>query len=403
MPRISVVMSVYNGLPYLAEAVRGILSQTYADFEFIIIDDASTDGTWAELRAYAAEDGRIILLQNSRNQGYTRSLNRGLEAASGEFIARQDADDISRPDRFARQIAFLEDHPEIGLLGTLPDFIDSTGAAVPPSPRVLKTDNESLQADLLDGNGIWHGSVLIRRGLLKTVGHYEPDLEPAEDYDLWLRLAEVTGIANLPERLYCYRLHDSSESQRRRAVQIRNKASALERAIRRRYAGQPPADVTRLLGRDYLRAAVAACAGGLPEEQTRECMARAIEVDASVVSDMTLLERVLRRQVRGLPTAAALQLIGQVFDDLLSSLGQLDPLKRRLLSDVHMRDVAARVRSGSQRPLEHFWPAIRLRPRKVVSRSTWSLLTRGLFSAGAPTEGDKLRDASSGLSGPRTP
>ena len=129
-PKISVVMSVYNGTPYLRECIESILNQTCKDFEFIIIDDGSSDNTWKILTEYANQNQQIKLFKNEENIGLTKSLNKGLKLAGGEYIARQDADDVSLPDRFELQTRFLDAHLEVGALGSSAEVIDEQGMSL---------------------------------------------------------------------------------------------------------------------------------------------------------------------------------------------------------------------------------------------------------------------------------
>ena len=157
IPQVSVIMPVYNGGRYLREAVDSILNQTFREFEFIIIDDGSTDDTWSVLTDYAAHDSQVRLIQNEANIGLTRSLNKGLAVSRAALIARQDADDISMPERLARQIAFLEMHPEVGLLGTQGDFIDADGRPIEDRRWRFANDNSILQKQILDFCPFWIG------------------------------------------------------------------------------------------------------------------------------------------------------------------------------------------------------------------------------------------------------
>src|SRR5438105_464155 len=136
-PQVSIVMSVYNGQPFLEETVKSILSQTFTDYEFVIIDDSSVDDTWEVLTRYADHDQRLVLRRNERNMGVVLSLNRGLDLAKGKFIVRQDADDISLPQRIEKQVNYLEAHPECGLVGTDLQFVDINGVPLDHNSHVV--------------------------------------------------------------------------------------------------------------------------------------------------------------------------------------------------------------------------------------------------------------------------
>lgn len=199
--RVSVVMSVYNGERYLQEAVESILNQSFTDFEFIIIDDGSTDGTWDILTGY--NDPRIVLLCNEQNIGLTRSLNRGLAVARGEYIARMDADDVSLPERLAVQVAFLEEHPDVGLVGSPPFVVDAQGGIKHVEP--VPIDDLEIKWLLLFHNTFAHSSVMFRRNVLNAVGPYSAEKIVAQDYDLWVRIARNFTVTNIPLPLIHWR------------------------------------------------------------------------------------------------------------------------------------------------------------------------------------------------------
>src|SRR5262245_833285 len=206
MRKVSVAMSVYNGEEYLRAAIDSILTQTFDDFEFIIVDDGSTDRSAEIARSYT--DGRIVLLQQS-NQGVARALNHALQFARAEYVARQDADDISMPQRFARQIEFLDTHPEVGVLGTAAWLIDRTGhrfSTFMPFGRHYRLVKE-LKRGVCP---LMHGSVMVRRAVLSQCGVYNPEVSHMQDVELWLRLSRYHRLANMREVLYQFRKHDSS-------------------------------------------------------------------------------------------------------------------------------------------------------------------------------------------------
>ena len=216
-PRVSVVMSVYNGARYLREAIDSILAQTFTDHEFIIVDDGSTDSTWEILTGY--DDPRIRLVRNKDNIGLVRSLNRGLELARGEYVARMDADDASHPTRFEKQIEYLEAHPDIGVLGTQMQQIDETGRSLAPFQPPLS--HGMIAWKTLFECSIAHATVMMRRALLAEVGGYDPSFTHMEDAELWSRLIHVTRFANLPEPLYFRRWHANSICNRHADTQYR--------------------------------------------------------------------------------------------------------------------------------------------------------------------------------------
>jgi len=219
MPRVSVLMSVYNGERFLKSAIESILDQTFTDFEFLILDDGSTDSTWEILEKYADKDERVLLVRNEHNIGLTRSLNKGLRLARGEYLARQDADDISLPKRLELQVKFLDMNPEVGVVGTGMEIIDENGKILrlqqPP------TDHESITAELLLKNhAIGHSTVMAKLSALKEFGGYNERLPYAQDYDLWWCLSRKRKIGNLPEILVQWRDTLGSISRKRREEQL---------------------------------------------------------------------------------------------------------------------------------------------------------------------------------------
>jgi hypothetical protein len=203
-PVVSVVMSVYNGERYLREAIESILSQTFTDFEFLIIDDGSTDNSADIIRAYQNHDPRIRLVQNDANIGLTRSLNKGLDLARGTYIARMDADDISLPERFARHVAFMDAHPEIGICGTWAEFFGVTPGGIWRNA----TDPDEIKSRLFFGQALTHPSVMLRRSTIQSANlYYNSDYVRSQDYELWARASRHVRISNVPEVLLRYRLH----------------------------------------------------------------------------------------------------------------------------------------------------------------------------------------------------
>jgi glycosyltransferase involved in cell wall biosynthesis len=215
-PKVSVVMSVYNGEKYLKEAIDSILNQTFKDFEFIIINDGSTDNSLKIIKSY--KDPSIILISR-KNKGLVDSLNEGIKKAKGEYIARMDADDISLKERFKKQVEFLDKNTEVGLVGTSMKIIDDNGS-VKRIQYVLCGDCE-LKSELILRCPYVHGSTMIRRNALPPSEIYRKKYWPAEDYDLWLRLAINTKISNLCEPLYHYRENNLGISSQNTALQSR--------------------------------------------------------------------------------------------------------------------------------------------------------------------------------------
>lgn len=223
-------MSVFNGTPYLPQAIDSVLGQTFREFELIIVNDASTDATSKILRSY--QDSRIMMMENERNLGLATSLNHALGVARGEYIARQDADDISYPDRFASQVALLDAHPQVGVVGATVEWIDEQGN---PTQIWRKCyTNAEIQENLLRFCCLVHGSTMYRSQAIRDMGGYDEKMRTGQDYDLWLRMSEGWDIVCLPEVLYQYRKHAEMASIKQHNQQSENAKTSLQRAIERR-------------------------------------------------------------------------------------------------------------------------------------------------------------------------
>jgi len=237
VPSISVAMSVYDGERFLAGAIESVLAQTFADFEFLILDDGSRDATRAIAAHYAARDPRIRLITRE-NRGLIASLNELLGEARAPLVARMDADDICLPERFEHQIAFMQAHPEIGVLGTWTDDIDENDAPYRLDAPDHPVDHDGFLAAIDGGLPLLcHPAVMFRRDLVLSVGGYHPAFRHCEDLDLWLRLATVTRVANLPQRLLRYR-HYSQQVSSRHATEQQVNAAVSRLAYAERAAGR---------------------------------------------------------------------------------------------------------------------------------------------------------------------
>ena len=206
VPKISVVMSVYNGEKYLGEAIDSILNQTFTDFEFIIIDDGSTDKSANIVKSY--NDQRIVLIKQ-KNKGLGAALNTGIKAASGKYIARMDQDDISEVERFQKQYEFMQRHYECVAAGTNALYMDEEGTVV--STTNLKFDRDVSANYLMEQNPFVHGSMIISRETLLNVGGYL-EIMTSEDDLLWVNLIKSGKMYVIPDILYRWRVVSSSLS-----------------------------------------------------------------------------------------------------------------------------------------------------------------------------------------------
>jgi glycosyltransferase involved in cell wall biosynthesis len=234
-PRVSVVMSAYNASPYVRQATESILNQSFTDFEFLVIDDGSTDDTLSVLRELASRDDRVTLLTHE-HRGIPRESNCGIALARGEFVARQDADDISNPHRLAREVEFLDHNPDVAVVGSVAEVIDATGSHL----RTLEVPltHEEIRSRLPLEICFLHGSLLMRKVALQEVEGYREQFPVSSDFDLYVRLSERFKVANLPQALYHYRARPDRVSLRHRNLQQLYHDIAVDMAEQRRLEGR---------------------------------------------------------------------------------------------------------------------------------------------------------------------
>lgn len=231
-PKISVLVPVYNCDRYLSAAIDSILNQTFIDFELLLMDDGSTDRSPEIMKAYAEKDRRIRVFSNP-NQGIAKTLNALLREAKSDIVARMDGDDISFPDRFAKQFDFLQQHPEVVCIAASFDVIDEKSRLI--NHCEVPTSDREIQDLLLRGISLMiHPCAMYRKSVVVELGGYDETMVAASDLDLWLRLGEVGQLANLPETLIQYRLNKGSISHRKQEKQRNQAREACERAWQRR-------------------------------------------------------------------------------------------------------------------------------------------------------------------------
>ncbi len=243
-PRVSVLMPVYNAETFLDDAVDSILKQTFDNLELICINDGSIDRSLDVLNRRAAEDPRLKVISRA-NTGIVGALNDGLAAASGEYIARMDADDTCSLDRFTKQVQYLDDHPDCAAVGTWCRMTDPQGS--PTNSHECPTDHEAIDAALLvaDGSAMVHATLMIRRAVLLEIGGWQAKYNWVEDLDLFLRLAESGRVANIPEYLYLYRRHLSCVCYTHYYEMCQRLKTVLIEAYERRGYRHPP-DFSRI-------------------------------------------------------------------------------------------------------------------------------------------------------------
>jgi glycosyltransferase involved in cell wall biosynthesis len=369
-PALSVLMTVYQGASFLPATLDSVLTQTFTDFEFIALDDGSTDGTGAILEAYAARDARLRVLHNPVNQGTTSAMNQLFPLARGRYVTRHDADDLSVRERFAQQVAFLDANPDIGMVSSLIGLIGSDGATLDEVRFASGNDHEAILERLYDYNCLCQGSVMFRRQCREAVGLYDENIRNSEDYDYWLRMVEITRVVKLPVQLYIYRDHQRSVSHQHYGKTQLGKAVGLEKALRRRFGASPPDRLVTLVARDYLDAA------------------EHLQSEADTANQRLSLAGVLRHRPEWFesdavsipipPTPAGERLAQDVFAEIASPTER----QRRLASFLarqHMREVFTSAARGDwARVGAHLGPAVRQDPAWLLNRGVWSLSARAL-------------------------
>jgi len=221
IPKVTVLLSVYNGEKYLKEAIDSILNQTFKDFEFLIINDGSTDKSLQIINSYT--DRRIKLINNKINIGLQKNLHKGINLAIGEYIARMDADDISLPERLKVQVEFMDKHPKIGICGT---WVKKLGRSANFVSKYYSVPDE-VKASLLFNTSLAHPSVFIRKKFfIKYNLNYNQELNESEDYDLWTRCIDFFPISNINKILLYYRYHMESKSQKG-IIELKNNSAII--------------------------------------------------------------------------------------------------------------------------------------------------------------------------------
>lgn len=211
-PLVSVLMPVFNAEKYLIEAIQSIINQTYQNFEFIIVDDCSSDGSKEIIKKFT--DNRIKLIEKTSNSGISETLNVGIKEAKGKYIARMDADDISHPKRIEKQVAFLERNSKYVVCGSNYYLINNNFNVKLPE------ENEAIKVELLKSCCIGHPTVVLKTSVLKKYNFfYKKESEPTEDYNLWIELIKKGKFYNLQESLLGYRIHDAQITKQKKIIQ----------------------------------------------------------------------------------------------------------------------------------------------------------------------------------------
>jgi glycosyltransferase involved in cell wall biosynthesis len=327
VPRTSFLIPVRDGSRFIVGAVESVLAQTESDLELLVVDDGSVDDTGVLVEAVRRRDPRVRLLRLPLGTGVVDALNFGLANAQGAFVARLDADDLAFPDRLEKQLRFLDAHPTVAVVGSALELLDEQGDHAGRIDH--PTEPSEVSAGLLRGNVLAHSAVVIRRECLDEVGGYRNAFKHAEDYDLWLRIADAYGLANLAEPLTRYRIHSDQVSAAHIEHQAISALAARTVARIRRDTGREPdlpptTDVAYLLGL------------GLSIEGVTQAIAQ------SVLEWSSMIEKVDRRRA-----AAVLASV--------SSRLQAPPEQRRAL-DLR----AVRYALQERRPVRAIRPFLRI-------------------------------------------
>ncbi|HWC49234.1 MAG TPA: glycosyltransferase [Solirubrobacterales bacterium] len=250
-PAVSVVMAVYNGERFLRESVESVLGERFRDFELVVLDDGSTDATPQILAEYAAADSRVRV-HREPGDNLAQALNRCVAHCAASLLARLDADDVSIQGRLEEQVGFMDTHPEVVLLGGQAQLINDRGEAF--GTAEYPTGDAELREALRTTNPFVHSAIVMRRAAFDAVGGYRPNLTHSEDLDLWLRLGERGGLANLSKPVVGYRMHDAQQSlQKQRDQAVHSVATRM--AARARAAGEPdPLEGATQIDEDFLLA-----------------------------------------------------------------------------------------------------------------------------------------------------
>lgn len=249
-PKVSVVMPVHNAGRFIDQAIRSILSQTFADFEFVILDDSSTDGSVEISREWARRDNRIRVFENKARLGHSATSNLAVSLARGKYVARMDADDLSHPERLGSEWQILSRSADIVLVGTLADGIDAEGNQVRPRDR-WRIIRRSRFAPFP------HGSIIFRKEVFDAVCGYKGSATRVGDHDLYHRMARKGRIVTLPEVLYHYRYHLESSTLKMVPTSCETRSNALSNdslyseGAMRLWAGQPPDILERFRAEDF--------------------------------------------------------------------------------------------------------------------------------------------------------
>jgi len=280
------------------------------------------------------------------------------------------------PDRFEKQLAYFDRHPDVGLLGTRPIFIDENDEIIQDSSYIFVSRPEDIPSRLMDNNCIHHGSIMVRKEIIDQVGFYKVELEPSEDYDLWLRISEISKIANLEEGLYKYREHKQSISSKKRTIQMRNKAIALERAIIRRCGPHAAETEFKNASRDYFRAAIIGFIS-YSKEDARDSLEKCLTLYPKFLEQNDLVYDIIRKYTLDKDPKEAIPLIQEIFSSLLPEKASLSKVYARLVSEKYIDIFFQEINDpDTKQARQSLIKGIRLNPGWLLNRGIISYLLK---------------------------
>jgi len=218
-PQVSVVMPVFNSEKYVGAAIESVLRQTLRDFEFIIVDDCSTDGSLGIIRMHAKKDRRIVVVQNTQNLGISKSRNAGLARARGKYIMNMDHDDVCTSGRMALQAQYLAKHPDAGIVGSDIDVINEDGAII--GERIFPKGDSAIRRMLMHSSPFTHPSTMVRSSAYDGAGKYDKSFEPADDYELYFRIGRSFRFENLQSHLLKHRIYGEATTMKKTRQMMR--------------------------------------------------------------------------------------------------------------------------------------------------------------------------------------
>ncbi|EKE21124.1 MAG: glycosyl transferase family protein [uncultured bacterium] len=231
-PKISVVMPNYNCARFLRESIEGVLTQTFIDFEFIIVDDGSTDNSWEIISKQAKKDKRILAIRNENNQRICKTLNKGIGIANGEYIARMDSDDVANPNWLETVLDFMEraENEKVGVCGANFFLIDEAGKKI--GEKKFPESDLSCRESFWFRNPFGHNTVLIRKKCFSDFGYYDENFIYAEDLELWMRFGQKYKFYNIQEDLVNYRISGGNSVLKNQRAMIINTLKARDKATK---------------------------------------------------------------------------------------------------------------------------------------------------------------------------